>query len=283
MRGISFFVHLDATRVAATMERRVMCSAGEMVVNGHRYALSGYRNLLLISIGKAAGTMAAAFLRVVGDESARMRGVIAGVCEQQLPKQLQVFAGGHPRPNQASLDAAAFLLRLLKSAGDGDLVVFLVSGGGSSMVEQMLRDDISLEDLASTHKALVESGAPIAAINVVRKHLSAVKGGRLAAAAAPAQQLTIFVSDVPVGELDALASGPTLPDRSTVTTYNALPPNINLYPCCLRPWQICSRRRWLRRRSRAMRSLRSRSGRPCWTAHRLKEQLQHERQRSVGM
>ena len=84
------------------------------------------------------------------------------------------------------------------------------------MVEQMLRDDISLEDIAATHKALVESGAPIAAINAVRKHLSAVKGGRLAAAAAPAEQLTIFVSDVPDGELDALASGPTLPDRSTV-------------------------------------------------------------------
>ncbi len=84
------------------------------------------------------------------------------------------------------------------------------------MVEQMQCRDISLEDTAATHKALVESGAPIAAINAVRKHLSAVKGGRLAAAAAPAVQLTIFVSDVPIGELDALASGPTLPDRSSV-------------------------------------------------------------------
>ncbi len=71
-------------------------------------------------------------------------------------------------------------------------------------------------DLAATHKALVESGAPIAAMNAVRKHLSAVKGGRLAAAAAPAEQLTLFVSDVPEGELDALSSGPTVPDRSTV-------------------------------------------------------------------
>jgi len=82
-------------------------------------------------------------------------------------------------------------------------------------VEQFLQPGVSLEVMAATHKALVESGAPIAAINAVRKHLSAVKGGRLAAAAAPAEQLTIFVSDVPAGELDALSSGPTLPDRST--------------------------------------------------------------------
>lgn len=84
------------------------------------------------------------------------------------------------------------------------------------MVEQFLDATIPLEMMAATHRALVECGAPIAAMNAMRKHLSAVKGGRLAAAAVPARQLTIFVSDVPAGELDALASGPTLPDRSTV-------------------------------------------------------------------
>jgi glycerate 2-kinase len=211
-----FLQALDATRVAAAMERRLTCTAGVMVVDGHGYVLSDYRKLMLVSIGKAAGTMTNAFLHIVRDNAARMQGVIAGVCEEQLPEHLQIFAGGHPGPNQDSLDAAAAILRLLEQADERDLVVFLVSGGGSSMVEQMLRGDISLEDTAATHKALVESGAPIAAINAVRKHLSAVKGGRLAAAAAPAQQLTIFVSDVPIGELDALASGPTLPDRSTV-------------------------------------------------------------------
>ncbi len=98
------------------------------------------------------------------------------------------------------------------------------------MVEQMLRDDISLEDIAATHKTLVESGAPIASINAVRKHLSAVKGGRLAAAAAPAEQLTIFVSDVPAGELDALASGPTLPDRTTVADVRRIVEDYQLQP-----------------------------------------------------
>jgi glycerate 2-kinase len=106
-------------------------------------------------------------------------------------------------------------LETLQGLTERDFVVFLISGGGSAMVEQFLGSGISLDETAATHKALVESGAPIAAINAVRKHLSAVKGGRLAAAAAPAEQMTIFVSDVPAGELDALSSGPTLPDRST--------------------------------------------------------------------
>ena len=83
------------------------------------------------------------------------------------------------------------------------------------MVERFLLPECRWRRLLRTHKALVESGAPIAAMNVVRKHLSAVKGGRLAEAAAPAEQVTIFVSDVPEGELDALSSGPTVPDRST--------------------------------------------------------------------
>jgi hydroxypyruvate reductase len=199
------------------MERRVSFREGAIVVDGHRYALSDYQRVMMVAIGKAAGSMAAAFLRVAGGDAQRMEGVVAGVCEEQLPAQIKVFRGGHPSPNQASLDSAAEILRLLNGTTERDLVVFLVSGGGSSMVEQMLSSEISLEEIAATHKALVESGAPITAINAVRKHLSAVKGGRLAAAAAPAEQLTIFVSDVPVGELDALASGPTLPDRSTVS------------------------------------------------------------------
>jgi glycerate 2-kinase len=211
------FLHaLDATRVAAAIERRVVFDAGVLRVDHHRYILGGYERILLIAIGKAAAVMAAELLRLAGDEAKRMEGVVAGVGVTKLPGRMQIYESGHPSPNQASLQAAAAILRLLEGATERDLVIFLVSGGGSSLVEQMLRPEISLDEIAATHKALVECGAPIAAINAVRKHLSAVKGGRLAAAAAPAEQLTLFVSDVPVGELDALASGPTVPDRSSV-------------------------------------------------------------------
>jgi len=160
--------------------------------------------------------MASSFLRQAADEAERFEGVLVGPTgAETLSSQLRVYCGGHPSPNEASVAAACDILQTLGSLTEHDLVIFLVSGGGSAMVEQFLQPEISLAVMSATHKALVESGAPIAAVNGVRKHLSAVKGGRLAVAAAPAEQLTIFVSDVPAGELDALSSGPTLPDRAT--------------------------------------------------------------------
>jgi glycerate 2-kinase len=211
-----FLYALKASRVEAAMERRVRFDGGALQIDGHSYVLDRYGRVVLIAIGKAGGTMTSAFLRCAGDDAERFEGVVVGpVGTGALSSRLRVYYGGHPLPNDASVTAASDILLTLRSLTERDLVIFLVSGGGSAMVEQFLQPGISLEVMAATHKALVESGAPIAAINVVRKHLSAVKGGRLAAAAAPAEQLTMFVSDVPAGELDALSSGPTLPDRSS--------------------------------------------------------------------
>jgi glycerate 2-kinase len=211
-----FLYALKASRVEAAMELRLRFQGGTLYVDESTYALDEYDRLVLIAIGKAAGTMASAFLRQAGNDAERFEGVVVGPqgTKIKLPR-LRVYCGGHPTPDQASVAAASDILQILSSLTERDFVIFLVSGGGSSMVEQFLQSGISLPVMAATHKALVESGAPIAAINVVRKHLSAVKGGRLAAAAAPAEQLTIFVSDVPAGELDALSSGPTMPDRSS--------------------------------------------------------------------
>jgi len=108
------------------------------------------------------------------------------------------------------------MLRTLEAQPASALVIFLLSGGGSSIVEKPIDDEISLDDLVATYRVLVHSGAPIADINAVRKHLSAVKGGRLAQAAFPAQQVSLLVSDVPDNTPDALASGPTMPDSTTV-------------------------------------------------------------------
>jgi glycerate 2-kinase len=211
-----FLFALKASRVEAAMERRVRFEGGTLSIDEHRYALDAYERLVLIAIGKASEAMARAFLRQVGVSAKRFEGIVVGVDERQpVGTRFKAYGGGHPIPNEASGVAAGEILQMLHTLTERDLVIFLVSGGGSAMVEEFLQTDLSLEVIAATHKALVECGAPIAAINVVRKHLSAVKGGRLAEAAAPAEQLTIFVSDVPEGELDALSSGPTLPDRST--------------------------------------------------------------------
>ncbi len=212
-----FLYALKASRVELAMERRLRFNDGVMEIDDHRYVLREYRRCLVIAIGKAAHALASSFLQQVGDDAERFEGIVVGAeTGEALPLTFRVYRGGHPSPNEASVAAAADVLKTLGSLAEKDLVVFLISGGGSAMLEQFLQPELSLETIAATHKALVESGAPIASMNAVRKHLSAVKGGRLAAAAAPAEQVTLFVSDVPPGELDALSSGPTLPDRSTV-------------------------------------------------------------------
>ncbi len=199
------------------MERRLRFNDGVMEIDGHRYVLREYGRCLVVAIGKAAHALVSSFVRQAGNDAERFEGIVVGAGSgEALPPAFRVYHGGHPSPNEASVAAASDVLRTLRSLTERDLVVFLISGGGSAMVEQFLQTDLPLETIAATHKALVESGAPIAAMNAVRKHLSAVKGGRLAAAAAPAEQVTLFVSDVPPGELDALSSGPTVPDRSTV-------------------------------------------------------------------
>jgi hydroxypyruvate reductase len=118
-------------------------------------------------------------------------------------------------PTAESVQAASAIKKALNAQTAASLVIFMVSGGGSAVVEKPIDDEISLSDLIATYRALVHSGAPIAEINAIRKHLSAVKGGRLAQAAFPAQQVSLLVSDVPDNMLDALASGPTMPDSTT--------------------------------------------------------------------
>jgi hydroxypyruvate reductase len=148
---------------------------------------------------------------------ASLEGIVASSIQPsaQVPG-FRYFRGGHPTPNAESIQAASAILRALHALPASALVIFLLSGGGSSIVERPIDDEISLNDLIATYRALVLSGAPISQINAVRKHLSAVKGGRLALAASPAHQVSLMVSDVPDNMLDALASGPTMPDSTSV-------------------------------------------------------------------
>lgn len=215
---LDIFAHaMKISRVEPAMEQRVRFQGSMMEVDGHRYELKNYRRCIVIAIGKASGTMTSALVRLAGREAERFDGVIVSPNDETPPtRRFRCCRGGHPSPNAGSIKAAKEVMEALAALSEQDLVIFLISGGGSALMERFLDGETTLETIAATHKALVESRAPIAAINAVRKHLSAVKGGRLAALAAPGEQLTILVSDVPAGELDALSSGPTVPDRSTV-------------------------------------------------------------------
>jgi hydroxypyruvate reductase len=128
---------------------------------------------------------------------------------------IQYFIGGHPIPNEDSWNAAKAILEMLAACDTETLVFFLLSGGGSALVELPLDPVLNLTAMQQFHRVLIGCGAPIEAINTVRKHISAVKGGRLAVAANRATKITLAVSDVPPGKEWALASGPTLPDPTT--------------------------------------------------------------------
>ncbi|HYL45654.1 MAG TPA: DUF4147 domain-containing protein, partial [Candidatus Limnocylindrales bacterium] len=138
------------------------------------------------------------------------------------------FIGGHPIPTAQSFAAGRAILDRLARCHERTLIFFLLSGGGSALVEQPLDPSITLEDFQKLHYALVTCGAPIEEINAIRKHLSATKGGRLAAAAPRSMKLTLGVSDVPPGQETALASGPTLPDPTTIRDAERIAQQYNL-------------------------------------------------------
>ena len=205
---------LAEASIAKGFARHVHCERGILRVREDLYDLHSYSRVLVVSLGKAGHTMVEALSAQVGTS---LEGIVASSVEPASQLHgFRYFRGGHPTPNSESIQAASAMLRMLEAQPATALVIFLLSGGGSSIVEKPIDDEISLDDLIATYRALVHSGAPIAEINAVRKHLSAVKGGRLAQAAYPAQQLSLLVSDVPDSTPDALASGPTMPDSTSV-------------------------------------------------------------------
>jgi hydroxypyruvate reductase len=217
MRSAAREILLDALAEASiekAFDRHVNYQRGVLRVCDDLYDLDAHPRVLCVSFGKAGHRMAEILARHVGT---RVEGIV--VDPNPHPYQLpgyRYFAGGHPQPNAESVRGAEAILKSLGGLNPQALVIYLISGGGSAALEKPLDEEISLADLIATYKALVNSGAPIAEINAVRKHLSAVKGGRMAQAAQGAQQVSIMVSDVPESALDSLSSGPTMPDSSAV-------------------------------------------------------------------
>ncbi len=178
--------------------------------------MDGFKEIFVIAFGKAALTMLDALLERLPPKT-HLRGVCSA---PDVPKKrnrhIRYFDGGHPLPNEDSFDAARAALALLKDARKTTFIIFLISGGGSAMLEFPRDRKISLDDTIAFHETLVASGATITEINTVRKYFSAVKGGRLALAAPAAEKLSLLLADVPLKDLAAVASSPTLPDYSTL-------------------------------------------------------------------
>ena len=227
---------IEASSIASAFDRRIRIEGNvlhRLLPDGsgpETINLSSYKRIVVIAIGKAASPM----LEVLLSRLKRRKGMRGICCSDQLPKKrswrFRYFEGGHPVPNEESFAAARAALVMLRKARKDTLIFFLISGGGSAMFDLPIDTRITLDDTIAFHQLLLASGAPISEVNTLRKHFSAVKGGRLAIAAPDAAKISLLVPDVPLRSLDALSSGPTSPDHSTVDEVRALLEKYNLGP-----------------------------------------------------
>lgn len=234
-----FHQTLASIDVPSVMERKLSLDGTRLILPDATLDLAGISRVLVVGIGKAVHAMTAGLASLL-PSGARVTGVVAAPTKPAVPLDgLDYFLAGHPIPNYASLQAAELILRLLHTCDEHTLVFFLLSGGGSALAELPLEPSLTLEDVQAVHRALVTCGAPIEAMNTVRRHLSAIKGGRLALAAGPAKKITLAVTDVPSGKESALASGPTLPDPTTIADVQRVFAEFDLlrrFPAALQRW-----------------------------------------------
>jgi glycerate 2-kinase len=230
---------LASIDIPSVMARKLAWDRSRLILPSGCVDMAGISRVVVIAIGKAAHAMVSGFIPFVPPQ-ASLQGVVAAPTEPAAPlPEFEYFVAGHPIPNGDSVRAAAAILTLLRACDMNTLAVFLLSGGGSALVDLPLHAGLSLEDVQSVHRALVTCGAPIDAMNTVRRHLSAVKGGRLAIAAGAARKITLAVTDVPLGKEAALASGPALHDPTTIADVHRIFAQYKLlprFPAALRQW-----------------------------------------------
>ncbi|MBS7607287.1 glycerate kinase [Candidatus Bathyarchaeota archaeon] len=187
----------------------------KLIVENKVFDLKQFKRIFVVGGGKASGYMAEAIEEILEDRISG--GVIViphGTSERFKTRIVRLHEASHPIPDQNSVDGARKIIEVAGEAGESDLVICLISGGGSSLMAYP-RDEISLEDKRKVTEILLKSGATINEINAVRKHLSRFKGGQLARSAYPATLISLLLSDVVGDPLDVIASGPTVPDSTT--------------------------------------------------------------------
>jgi glycerate 2-kinase len=207
---------LAAIDIPSALARKLQRSDSRICVGTTEMDLRDFSEIVAIAFGKAAFAMAEGLTSILAPEFPADGILVVPAAPQTALPGWKTFVGGHPLPTAESFAAGRAILDRLAGCGERTLIFFLISGGGSALVEQPLDPRVGLEDVQRLHSALVTCGAPIEEINIVRKHLSATKGGRLAAAAPFSTKVTFALSDVPEGQESALASGPTVPDPTTL-------------------------------------------------------------------
>ena len=197
------------------VERAVRLREGTLVAGGRSFRLDRYRRVLVIGAGKASCLMAEGVWRILGERVTEGL-VIIPEYQREVPElgRIRFERSTHPLPTLKGVRAVRRMLEVVGRPGEDDMVLCLISGGGSSLMP-MPAEGVKLRDKAATTEMLMKAGADIRELNCVRKHLSAIKGGRLAERLFPATVLTLVVSDVVGDDIGFVASGPTVPDATT--------------------------------------------------------------------
>ena len=195
------------------VKEKVSILDSTLVVEEREYDLNNYENIYVVGGGKACAPMAKAMEDILGDKIDD--GLIVVKYNHGLPlKKIETIEASHPIPDKNGVRGTSNILRLLSKTGEKDLIICLLSGGGSALLVQPHKE-ITLQDIQTTSAELLACGAAIDEINTVRKHLSSIKGGQIAKAAYPSTLITLILSDVVGDPMDIIASGPTVPDEST--------------------------------------------------------------------
>jgi hydroxypyruvate reductase len=208
-----FDAAVRAADPAEAIRRHVVRDGARLTIGRERLDLSAVRQIVVVGLGKAGAPMAAAVEEILGDRIAR--GVVVTKYGHVQPtKTIRIHEAGHPVPDDAGIAGAQAVLEHVAGLGSDDVVLVLISGGGSALTPAPAAG-ITLAEKQTLTTALLACGADIREMNTLRKHISRIKGGQLARAAAPARVFTLILSDIVGDPLDAIASGPTVPDPRT--------------------------------------------------------------------
>lgn len=208
---------LSAVDPARLIQKKLSRCGDQLSLPDEEIDLGGSGRIFLLGLGKAARPMTLSLADLLQDQLDQGYIITKGIANPLPPRHMnrvEIFSASHPLPGKDGLEASAKVLDGLSSLREEDLVIILISGGGSALFVQPAQG-ISLAQLQITNQVLLDCGADIGEINTIRKHLSRVKGGQLAKHLKPARILTLVLSDVIGDPLDMIASGPTVPDRST--------------------------------------------------------------------
>ena len=208
-----FLSGVKAVDPVTAVQRHLQKQDDRLTVGNQTYNISDYEGIYVIGAGKASAAMAKPIEELLGD---RLKdGLVLTKYKHTVPlDKIRIQEAGHPVPDQAGVGGTQQIIGVLKETSDKDFVFCLISGGGSALLPSPV-ESLTLQDKQSTTQILLESGANIHEINAVRKHISRVKGGRLAELAYPSRLVSLILSDVIGDDLDSIASGPTVPDTST--------------------------------------------------------------------